>query len=491
MRAPISGCVFYSFYYIKMKKRLALLLLFTFPCVSYGMVYPYINSSFSSRVTTTTWSVKITLPNPTPTSLCWDEYEFWQVMQSNLIKYISEDDLNTAISKINNMNSTLDSLNSALNNTYNTTCWTMSTSLCNSRIQAKQQEIYNNYVPRICQQRVELISFMTDAYKRWVNELNDTTNNISKRLSSADEAANNGNYTKAINDYEEALPYLEKLDWMESVISQVKSTIINLKKAKELQEQSDKIEKERNKLTEQYNEALEYGNEWNYEKAISILEKIIKNEWTIEWWDNYDLAKKALSIYKEWKQKLEEWEKYYKETWKVPTDENTSNLPELNQAISWMYEKWLTVFNEPESFMASRWLRRDEAAKFYVQYAKQVMWKTPDYSKQWCNFKDLNEAWSDLKDIIVESCQLWLFQWNNWKFMPTQQLTNAQAITVFMRLREWYKDESWTHFANNYYESAHAQWFLYDTPLDNRENFDRYTTRWDVAKMLFRWQKTN
>jgi hypothetical protein len=162
---------------------------------------------------------------------------------------------------------------------------------------------------------------------------------------------------------------------------------------------------------------------------------------------------------------------------------------ELSNAVKWMYDNNLTKFANPEDFMASRWLRRDEAAKFYVQYAKQVMWKTPDYSKQWCNFKDLNEAWSDLKDIIVESCQLWLFQWNNWKFMPTQQLTNAQALTVFMRLREWYKDETGSHFANNYYESAHSQWLLYDTPLDNRENFDRYTTRWDVAKMLFRCQK--
>ena len=118
------------------------------------------------------------------------------------------------------------------------------------------------------------------------------------------------------------------------------------------------------------------------------------------------------------------------------------NKSEIEQAINWMYDKWLTVFNEPISFHAYNWLRRDEAAKFFVKYAKEVMGMIPDYSKQWCSFKDLDQAWSDLKDIIVESCQLWLFQWNKWKFMPTQQLTNAQAITVFMRLREWYKDES-------------------------------------------------
>ncbi len=173
-------------------------------------------------------------------------------------------------------------------------------------------------------------------------------------------------------------------------------------------------------------------------------------------------------------------------------DDNTkNNIPELNKAINWMYEKWLTMFNNPESFMYTNWLRRDEASKFFVKYTKEVMWQTPDYSKKWCSFKDLDKAWTDLKDIIVEACQLWLFQWYKWNFMPDQLLTNAQALTVFMRLREWYKDESGSHFANNYYESAHAQWFLFDTPLDNKANFDMNTTRWDVAKMLFRWQENN
>ena len=468
-----------------MKKWLAFLLFFTFPCITYGVVYPSYYQSFTTT-TTRKRSVKITLPTPQPTSLCWDDDAFSLVMQSDVLNLISEDDLATATSKISNMNSTLNSLNSAINNTYNMSCWTMSTSLCNSRIQAKQQEIYQSYVPRICQQRSDFISFMWEAYQRWYNELKDTTENISKWLSSADNAANEWNYAKAINDYEEAIPYLRKLDWMDSIISQIKSTISDLKKLKEIEEEATKKTKEWNKLTEQYNEAIEYGNKWDYDNAIKTLEKILKNEWTIEWWDNYDSARKALSIYKEWKKTLEEWEKYYQETWKVPTDESTSNLPELNQAILWMYEKWLTIFNDPESFMASNWLRRDEAAKFFVRYAKEVMGMVPDYSKQWCTFKDLDQARSDLKDVIVESCQLWLFQWSKWKFMPTQQLTNAQALTVFMRLREWYKDESWSHFANNYYESAHAQWFLYNTPLDNKANFDLNTTRWDVAKMLFR-----
>ncbi len=159
---------------------------------------------------------------------------------------------------------------------------------------------------------------------------------------------------------------------------------------------------------------------------------------------------------------------------------------ELAYAVTWMYNNWLTKFNTPDTFMYSRWLRRDEAAKFFVQYAKQL-WKTPDYSKK-CNFKDLNQAWDDLRDIVVESCQLWLFQWSNGKFMPAQNLTNAQAVTVFMRLKEWFKDENWRHFALYYWSSAASKWYLKWTEMDYETNFDNETTRWNVALMMYRWR---
>ena len=167
----------------------------------------------------------------------------------------------------------------------------------------------------------------------------------------------------------------------------------------------------------------------------------------------------------------------------------TPKLSEMEEAVQWMYNAWMTKFNEPNSFMATKSLRRDEASKFFVRFAKDILWKTPDTSKD-CKFSDLDKAWSDLKWEIVEACQLWLFQWAKWKFMPEQQLTNAQAITVFMRMFEWYKDESWTHFANEYYTSAHDKGFLKDTPLDYMTNFWNETTRWDVAKMLFRWMNS-
>ena len=248
-----------------------------------------------------------------------------------------------------------------------------------------------------------------------------------------------------------------------------------VKEANRTTEEETESQKDAQKeLTEKFNNALNYGKEKDYNKAAELLNEIIAKEWSVEW-DNYKVAKQALKIFKEAIEKN--------------VEENVKNdIPEINRAISRMYDNWLTIFNDPESFMTSNWLRRDEASKFFVKYAKEIIGMVPDYSKQWCSFKDLDKARPDLKDIIVEACQLGLFQWSNWKFMPDQLLTNAQAITVFMRLHEWYKDESGSHFANNYYESAHAQWLLSDTLLDDKTNFDMNTTRGDVAKMLFRWQ---
>ena len=159
---------------------------------------------------------------------------------------------------------------------------------------------------------------------------------------------------------------------------------------------------------------------------------------------------------------------------------------ELENAINWMYNNGLTSFNTPVSFMHEKWLRRDEATKFFVKYAKEVMGIEPDVSRSWCNFTDLDQARSDLRDLIKESCQLGLFQGHQGKFMPTQELTNAQAIAVFIRLIDWYKDESWSHWANEYYTTAGTMWLLDGLSLSNKSYSDVFTTRGEVSRMLFR-----
>ena len=46
---------------------------------------------------------------------------------------------------------------------------------------------------------------------------------------------------------------------------------------------------------------------------------------------------------------------------------------QLNKAISWMNNNGLTKFTNATDFMASNSLRRDEATKFFVQYATEIL----------------------------------------------------------------------------------------------------------------------
>lgn len=158
---------------------------------------------------------------------------------------------------------------------------------------------------------------------------------------------------------------------------------------------------------------------------------------------------------------------------------------QLEEAISWMHNNGLTKFDNSTDFMADKTLRRDEATKFFWQYAITIQKSVADETKIECNnFNDINEWWEDLKNNMQNTCKLWLFRGSQWKFMPKGTLTNGQAITVLIRMIDWFKDESQWHFAQKYYEKAKElgilEW-LNISPV----TFDSLITRWNVSKLLY------
>lgn len=157
----------------------------------------------------------------------------------------------------------------------------------------------------------------------------------------------------------------------------------------------------------------------------------------------------------------------------------------IDDAITWMYNNELTIYNNQTDFNVDKWLRRDEAAKFFVQFAK-LKWKT-DYIKttRQCEFNDINESWSDLKGFVLESCRLWLFQWNKWKFNPQNKITNAEGITVLMRLVDWWQDEqSVKHRSDNYYNRANILNILDNVSINNKNSI---ATRGNVGIAIYNW----
>jgi hypothetical protein len=114
----------------------------------------------------------------------------------------------------------------------------------------------------------------------------------------------------------------------------------------------------------------------------------------------------------------------------------------LDNAITRAYTKKLTMHLNADGFKPNNNIRRDEAAKFFVNFAKLIGKTFYTTNSSQCQFSDLNKARTDLREIVVESCRLGIFKGNNGKFNPTGNLTNAEAIAVLMRIVDGYQEES-------------------------------------------------
>jgi hypothetical protein len=167
-------------------------------------------------------------------------------------------------------------------------------------------------------------------------------------------------------------------------------------------------------------------------------------------------------------------------------------LTNTQNAINYLYNNGLTKFNTEASFMASNSLRRDEAAAFFARFARDVLGMMPDTTKAECDtFTDASSWHADLQSEMIAACQLWLFRWSNGLFAPTASFTNAQALTVLIRLFEGTKPEIGTHRAINYYNTAKAAGLTASLSADAEANLDANISRWDVAKLIEAWAYKN
>lgn len=158
---------------------------------------------------------------------------------------------------------------------------------------------------------------------------------------------------------------------------------------------------------------------------------------------------------------------------------------ELTNAVSWLYTNWLTKYETEKTFMSNSYLTREQASKFFVQFAKKTLWKKVN-TKQKVNLNDLKNADGTLQSYIKESNQLWLFKWSNWKFMPFNKLTRAQALAVIIRAKDWVQNEKWDKRYSEYYNKAYNYWIL-DWLWFEYSTLDLSNiTRWEMALLLYR-----
>ena len=166
----------------------------------------------------------------------------------------------------------------------------------------------------------------------------------------------------------------------------------------------------------------------------------------------------------------------------IQPDSSESN----DSIIETLHEKWITIHENRNDFKPNQNIRRDEAAKMLtltIPFIPSPLNKKLQNVS--CDFKDSDKAWSDLKDILTESCEAWLFKWSNWFFNPQNSITNGQILTVLWRMLYGQQDESIGHYATKYISLLEADWYLEDIKIAFSER-DMPAERWTLAKLLIR-----
>ncbi len=126
----------------------------------------------------------------------------------------------------------------------------------------------------------------------------------------------------------------------------------------------------------------------------------------------------------------------------------------MEDAILRGYDQGLTKYSTTFAFRPYDTLRRDEAAKFFVQFAEIEGYNSTQNSSS-CSFSDEKWIIQDLKSYVVDACRYNIIRGINGKYLPDQKLTNAQAVTIIVRILEGNQSEAnVSHWADNYYKKA-------------------------------------
>jgi hypothetical protein len=155
----------------------------------------------------------------------------------------------------------------------------------------------------------------------------------------------------------------------------------------------------------------------------------------------------------------------------------------LDDSLAWAYTNNLTRYFSPDYFLPNNSIRRDEASKFFVNFAKLIGKTTYTRTASACQFADTNKAISDLQDYVIESCRLGIFNGANGKFYPANNLTNAEAIAVLIRIVSGFENESGlSHRANIYYSKANSLDLLDNVNMNSKDGVAR---RGNVISILY------
>lgn len=235
---------------------------------------------------------------------------------------------------------------------------------------------------------------------------------------------------------------------------------------------------------------------WNNWHGWAWWSTIVKDNccvnWWLPWWN--ELCEDHSDSYYDWT--CEWWYHWSADICGV----NQSNHPdELKIAYLYAYNYGITTLCPIRESMLDGYLYRNHFAKMISEYAVNVVWKTPNIWKEWCDsFQDIEDDTEELKYFMKTACELdlmWLrADWKTPKnkFDPHDIVTRAEFGTVFSRLlfgdKYNVQDESLVYKEEWYWYRDHLAW-LKSNWIMTKIDWDRpkyQERRWRVMLMMLR-----
>ncbi len=152
------------------------------------------------------------------------------------------------------------------------------------------------------------------------------------------------------------------------------------------------------------------------------------------------------------------------------------------EVLQWMYDNGLTSYDTEIGFMPDDYLQRGQAAKFIATYGEMIGLEETNTN---CDFSDIAGYDETLIPYIQKACALGLLKGSQGKFGPEATMTQAQAMTMVVRIREGFMDETTDPWYANYTASAKANGIVMDNELSGTPDATP-VARGIMAKWLYR-----
>ncbi len=160
----------------------------------------------------------------------------------------------------------------------------------------------------------------------------------------------------------------------------------------------------------------------------------------------------------------------------------TVKAESFGEVLQWMYDNGLTSYDTEVGFMPDDYLQRGQAAKFIATYGVMIGLEETNTN---CTFEDVAGYDETLTPYIQQACAMGLLKGANGKFWPSEAITQAQAMTMVMRIKEGFLDETGNPWYAAYSARAKETGIVMQNELSNTPDATP-VARGIMAKWLYR-----